>query len=178
MSLIFFKDCQKRSCFMVTDMTLYSMCIAFWHDLSPAYVSDSGAFATGVDCDTLFVWAYFSEIEVRQVQWHNAVKSLAHQARHLELNPLLYVQPVKLTKDWCNIFILSCVSYYSSHNVLCCAISYKMEFPASKWVLTNAWAAYLLLLIVLMLPTKGKLTGWLNWHGTSYSSHSQTSHPR
>ncbi len=33
------------------------------------------------------------------------MKSLVCQAQHLELNPLLYGQPMKLMKDWGDIFI-------------------------------------------------------------------------
>ncbi len=42
------------------------------------------------------------------------MKSLVCQAQHLELNPLLYGQPMKLTKDWGDMFILPSIGYYPS----------------------------------------------------------------
>ncbi len=39
------------------------------------------------------------------------MKSLVRKAQHLELNPLLYGQPMKLTKDWGDIFISLSIGY-------------------------------------------------------------------
>ncbi len=41
------------------------------------------------------------------------------QAQHLELNLLLYGQPMKLTKDWGDMFISSSISYYHSYSAMC-----------------------------------------------------------
>ncbi len=46
------------------------------------------------------------------------MKSFVCQAQHLELNPLLYGQPMTLVKHWGDIFILSGFGYYSSHSIL------------------------------------------------------------
>ncbi len=75
------------------------------------------------------------------------MKSLVCQAQHLELNPLLYGQPMKLSKDWDDMFILPSIGCYPSGSVLCSLNALKLalcntiEFPASRRELTNAWAA-------------------------------------
>ncbi len=46
------------------------------------------------------------------------MKSLVCQAQHLELNPLLYGQPMKLSKDWGEMFISPSIGYYPSGSVL------------------------------------------------------------
>ncbi len=63
----------------------------------------SGELATGVDRYTLSVWKQFSETGTE-----SCYKSLIYQTQHLELN--LYGQPVKLTKNWGDMFILSYIS--------------------------------------------------------------------
>ncbi len=47
------------------------------------------------------------------------MKSLVCQAQHLELNPLLYGQPMKLAKDWGDMFISPSIGYFHSGSVLC-----------------------------------------------------------
>ncbi len=47
------------------------------------------------------------------------MKSLVCQAQHLQLNLLLYGQPMKLTKNWGDMFILPSIGYYPSCSVLC-----------------------------------------------------------
>ncbi len=47
------------------------------------------------------------------------MKSLVCQAQNPELNPLLYEQPMQLTKDWGNMFISPSIGYYPSESVLC-----------------------------------------------------------
>ncbi len=47
------------------------------------------------------------------------MKSLVCQAQHFELNPLLYGQPMKLTKDWGDMFISHSIGYYPNGNFLC-----------------------------------------------------------
>ncbi len=47
------------------------------------------------------------------------MKSLVCQAQHLELNPFLYVQLMKLTKDWHDMFISPSIGYDPSCSVLC-----------------------------------------------------------
>ncbi len=40
------------------------------------------------------------------------MKSLVCQTQHLELNPLLYGQPMKLIKDWGDMFISTSIGYF------------------------------------------------------------------
>ncbi len=47
------------------------------------------------------------------------MKSVVCQAQDLELNLLLFGQPMKLTKDWVDMFISASISYDPSHSVLC-----------------------------------------------------------
>ncbi len=47
------------------------------------------------------------------------MKSLVCQELHLKFNPLLYGQPMKLTKDWDDMFISPSIGYYPSSSVLC-----------------------------------------------------------
>ncbi len=54
------------------------------------------------------------------------MKSLVCQAQHLELNPLLYEQPMKLTKDWRDMFISPSIGYYPSSSVLCSLNALKL----------------------------------------------------
>ncbi len=54
------------------------------------------------------------------------MKSLVCQAQHLELNPLLYGQPIKLMKDWGDIFISPSIGYYPSGSVLCSLNALKL----------------------------------------------------
>ncbi len=56
------------------------------------------------------------------------MKSLVcHQAQHLELNPFLYGQPMKLTKDWGDMFISSSTSYFP------CKCIYLTYIVIHKW---------------------------------------------
>ncbi len=54
------------------------------------------------------------------------MKSLVCQAQHLEFNLLLYGQPMKLLKDWGDMFILPSIGYYPSGNVLCSLNALKL----------------------------------------------------
>ncbi len=58
----------------------------------------SGELTRGVDLYTLIAWVQFSETgtELDIIKWSHVMKSLVCQAQHLELNPLLYGQPMKL----------------------------------------------------------------------------------
>ncbi len=47
------------------------------------------------------------------------MKSFVCQALHLELNPLLYGQPMKLMKACGDMFIMPSIGYYPSRSVLC-----------------------------------------------------------
>ncbi len=47
------------------------------------------------------------------------MKRLVCQAQHLELNLLLHGQPMKLTKDWVDMFISPSIGYYPRGSVLC-----------------------------------------------------------
>ncbi len=54
------------------------------------------------------------------------MKSLVCQAQHLELNPLLYGQPMKLLKDWGDMFISPSIGYYSIGSILCSLNALKL----------------------------------------------------
>ncbi len=54
------------------------------------------------------------------------MKSLVYQAQHLELNPLLYGQPMKLMKCWGDMFISPSISYYPSGSVQCSLNAFKL----------------------------------------------------
>ncbi len=47
------------------------------------------------------------------------MKSIVCQAQYLELDPLLYGKPMKLTKDWGDMFISPSIGYYPSGSILC-----------------------------------------------------------
>ncbi len=135
---------------MVTGRILYSMGAAFWNNLSPAYVCDvretcNRCWSLHLNCLSTIFWD-------RNWVWYNgAMLWRALYAKHNTLNSISSCmanrwswQRTGVICSYRLVFVIILVAVFCvlwMHWSWPCAIPYKIEFPASRWDLTNEWVA-------------------------------------